>query len=96
MVRITQAQLFALSELTEYLVRFLMWATVATMFAAGACLCVAYVVDRSREEAGPSACRGHRRTEAKLKWQVHRGIAEIEAFLGAQCQSDGTQQPGCP
>jgi hypothetical protein len=89
----SQTQLLALSELTNNLLRFLVWALMLGLIGAGACLggCYALYYLRAQTCSPLLPDRRHpdrRRGDAALIRDVERGIAEIEAFLDAHTAPD--------
>ena len=85
----TQAYLFAPSEVIGNLLRYALWITFAGLVAAGACLCGGYGVYIAWVKAGPPARR--RLAEAAMIREASRGITEIEAFLAARCAPRGPE-----
>jgi hypothetical protein len=84
----SQTQLLALSELTNNLLRFLVWALILALIGAGACLGGCYALHYMRTQTCSPLHPDRRRGNAALIRDVERGIAEIEVFLDAHTAPD--------
>lgn len=67
------------------LLRYVLWVMTTGLIAAGCGRCGGYDVYVAWKRAGPPAPRCRNGTEAAVARDAARGIAEIEAFLTAQC-----------
>ncbi|MGH8824115.1 MAG: hypothetical protein ACRDVN_06535 [Jiangellaceae bacterium] len=76
------------------LLRYVLWVMTTGLIAAGSGRCGGYDVYVAWKKAGPPAPRCRYRTDAAVARDAARGIAEIEAFLTAQCAvGDRTRDP---
>jgi hypothetical protein len=85
--------MLALSEALGRVLRDVRWIVLGGLLAAGLCYCARYLLSLAYDRTHRPECRVRGRAQDHLIEEAHRGIAEIEAFLAAQCATSDRVPP---